>query len=97
MATHFDVGSVGLQTPPKQLNLCFGAGAPSPPSEEGGGTAYKGLKCRDGRRDTLSVCESSRYRRALNNNDTYINLCAPTPWCKQQPRVLSPSVVPPKS
>ena len=73
-------------------NLCVGAGAPSPPSEEGGGTAYKGLKRRDGRRDTPSVCESSRYRRALNNNDTCIILCTPTSWCKQQPRVLSPSV-----
>ena len=57
-----------------------------------GGTAYKGLKRRDGRRDTPSVCESSRYRRALNNNDTCIILCTPTPWCKQQPHVLSSSV-----
>ena len=71
-----------------------GAGAPSPPSEEGGGTAYKGLKRRDGRRDTPSMCESSKYRRVLNNNDTCITLCMPTPWCKQQPRVLSPSVAP---
>ena len=43
-----------------------GAGAPSPPSEEGGVTAYKGLKRRDGRRDTPSVCESGKYRRAQN-------------------------------
>ena len=65
-----------------------------PPSEEGGVTAYKGLKRRDGRRDTPSMCESSKYRRVLNNNDTCITLCMPTPWCKQQPRVLSPSVAP---
>ena len=32
----------------------------------------KGLKRRDGRRDTPSVCESSRYRQELNNNDTCI-------------------------
>ena len=71
-----------------------GAGAPSPPSEEGGGTAYKGLKRRDGRRDTLSICESSRYRRELIYNDTCISLYKSTHWCKQQPRVISPSVAP---
>ena len=71
-----------------------GAGAPSPPSEEGGGTAYKGLKRRDGRRDTSSVCESSRCRRELIYNDTCITLCTSAPWCKQQPRVISPSVAP---
>ena len=60
-----------------------------------GGTAYEGYKRRDGGRDTPSVCESSRYRRALSNNDTCIILCTPTPWCKQHPRVLSPSVAPP--
>ena len=65
-----------------------------PPSEEGGGTAYKGLKRRDGRRDTPNMCESSRYRRELIYNDTRITLCTPTPWCKQQPRILSPSVAP---
>ena len=65
-----------------------------PPSEEGGGTAYKGLKRRDGRRDTPNMCESSRYRRELIYNDTRITLCTPTPWCEQQPRILSPSVAP---
>ena len=49
---------------------------------------------KDGRRDTPSLCESSSYRRTLNNNDTCITLCMSTPWCKQQPRVLSPSVAP---
>ena len=38
------------------------------------------------------MCESSRCRRTLNNDDTCITLCTSTPWCKQQPRVLSPSV-----
>ena len=76
------------------VNSAHGAGAPSPPSEEGGGTAYKGLKRRDGRRDTLSVCESSRYRRVQSQNDTCITSCTPTPWCKQQLHVLSPSVAP---
>ena len=79
------------------VNSVRGAGAPSPPSEEGGGTAYKGLKRRDGRRDTPSICESSQHKRTLNNNDTCITLCTPTPLCKQQPRVISPSVVLPKS
>ena len=69
-----------------------GAGAPSPPSEEGGVTAYKGLKRRDGRRDTPSVCEISRCRRELIYNDTCITLYKPTHWYKQQPRVISPSV-----
>ena len=71
-----------------------GAAAPLPPSEEGGGCLHKGFEQADGRRDTPSVCESSKYRRVLNNNDTCITLCMPTPWCKQQPRVLSPSVAP---
>ena len=75
-------------------NLCIGEETPSPPSEEGGVTAYKGLKRRDGRRDTPSVCKSSRCRRELIYNDTCITLCMSTPWCKQQPRVLSPSVAP---
>ena len=72
----------------------YGAGAPSPPSEEGGGTAYKGLKRRDGRRDTPSICESTWYRRAQSRNNACINLYTPAPLCKQQPRVLSPSVAP---
>ena len=45
------------------VNSVRGAGAPSPPSEEGGGTAYKGLKRRDGRRDTPSMCENTLYRQ----------------------------------
>ena len=65
-----------------------------PPSEEGGGCLHKGFEQADGRRDTQNLCESSRYRRELIYNDTCIILCAPTPWCKQQPRVLSPSVAP---
>ena len=81
----------------RSVNSVHGAGAPSPPSEEGGGTAYKGLKRRDGRRDTPSICESSQHKRTLSNNDTCITLCTPTPLCKQQPRVISPSVVLPKS
>ena len=76
------------------INSVHGAGAPLPPSEEGGGTAYKGLKRRDGRRDTPSVCKSSRYRRLLNNNETYITLRMSTPSAPAQPRVLSPSVAP---
>ena len=44
----------------------------------------------------MSLCESSRYRRALSNNDTCIILCTPTPLCKQQPCVLSPSVFLPR-
>ena len=76
------------------VDSAHSAGAPLPPSEEGGGTAYKGLKRRDGRRDTLSVCESSRYRRVQSQNDTCITSCTPTPWCKQQLHVLSPSVAP---
>ena len=76
------------------VNFEHGAGAPSPPSEEGGGTAYKGLKRRDGRRDTPSMCESGRYRREPIYNDTCITLCTPTPTAPAQLRVLSPSVVP---
>ena len=38
-----------------------GAGAPSPPSEEGGGCLYKGFEQADGGRDTPSMCESSRH------------------------------------
>ena len=40
-----------------------GAGAPSPPSEEGGGCLHKGFEQADGGRDTPSMCESSRYSR----------------------------------
>ena len=83
-----------LSSFPQCVNSVRGAGAPSPPSEEGGGTAYKGLKRRDGRRDTPSVCESTLYRRTQSRNDTCINLCTSTPLCKQQPRVISPSVAP---
>ena len=83
-----------LSSFPKQLISAHGAGAPSPPSEEGGGCLRKGFEQADGGRDTVSMCENSRYRRALNNNDTCITLCAHTPWCKQQPHVLSPSVAP---
>ena len=62
-----------------RCQLCgFAAVAASPPSEEGGGTAYKGLKRRDGRRETQKLCESSRYRRTQSRNDTCINLCTPT-------------------
>ena len=65
-----------------------------PPSEEGGGCLHKGFEQADGRRDTQNLCESSRYRRELIYNDIYIILCAPTPLCKWQPRVISPSVAP---
>ena len=41
----------------------LGAGAPSPPSEEGGGCLHKGFEQADGGRDTPSMCESSRYRQ----------------------------------
>ena len=40
-----------------------GAGAPSPPSEEGGGCLHKGFEQADGGRDTPSMCENSRYSR----------------------------------
>ena len=40
-----------------------GAGAPSPPSEEGGGCLHNGFEQADGGRDTVSMCESSRYSR----------------------------------
>ena len=93
-ARHILMGSADLQTLPEQLNLWRGAGAPLPPSEEGGGTAYEGLKRRDGRRDTPSMYENSRYRRELNYNDTCIIWRSPTLPCKQQPRVISPSVKP---
>ena len=36
-----------------------GAGAPSPPSEEGGGCLHKGFEQADGGRDTVSMCEST--------------------------------------
>ena len=40
------------------------------------------------------MCKSTLYRRTQSRNDTCINLCTSTPLCKQQPRVLSPSVAP---
>ena len=40
-----------------------GAGAPSPPSEEGGGCLHKGFEQADGGRDTPSMCESTLYRQ----------------------------------
>ena len=52
-----------LSSFPKQLISAHGAGAPSPPSEEGGGCLHKGFEQADGGRDTPSMCESSRYRQ----------------------------------
>ena len=40
-------------------NSVYGAGAPSPPSEEGGGCLHKGFEQADGGRDTVSMCEST--------------------------------------
>ena len=48
---------------PQCVNSVRGAGAPSPPSEEGGGCLHKGFEQADGGRDTPSMCESSRYRQ----------------------------------
>ena len=50
-----------LSSFPKQLILAHGAGAPSPPSEKGGGCLRKGFEQADGGRDTVSMCESSRH------------------------------------
>ena len=47
----------------KAKSVLCGAGAPSPPSEEGGGCLHKGFEQADGGRDTPSMCESSRYRQ----------------------------------
>ena len=55
MRSHFD-GAVPQNSAECGIshrgNSVHGAGAPLPPSEEGGGTAYKGLKRRDGRRES---------------------------------------------
>ena len=45
------------------VNSVRGAGAPSPPSEEGGGCLHKGFEQADGGRETVSMRESSRYSR----------------------------------
>ena len=50
-----------LSSFPKQLISAHGAGAPSPPSEEGGGCLRKGFEQADGGRDTPSMCESIRH------------------------------------
>ena len=42
-----------------------GAGAPSPPSEEGGGCLYKGFEQADGGRDNARSLFAPRCRRAL--------------------------------
>ena len=42
-----------------EKNFEHGAGAPSPPSEEGGGCLHKGFEQADGGRDTPSMCEST--------------------------------------
>ena len=52
-----------LSSFPQGVNSVHGAGAPSPPSEEGGGCLHKGFEQADGGRDTPSMCESSRYRQ----------------------------------
>ena len=44
-------------------NSVYGAGAPSPPSEEGGGCLHKGFEQADGGRDTPSMCENTLYRQ----------------------------------
>ncbi len=41
------------------IRVWHGAGAPSPPSEEGGGCLHKGFEQADGGRDTPSMCEST--------------------------------------
>ena len=70
-----------------------GAGAPSPPSEEGGGCLHKGFEQADGGRDTPSMCESSRYSRQKKQM-TAFSLGARLPLgANSRLRVISPSVI----
>ena len=59
---------------PKQLISAHGAGAPSPPSEEGGGCLHKGFEQADGGRDTPNMCENTLYRQ-WQKQMTAFSLC----------------------
>ena len=75
----------------KTLNLRVGAGAPLPPSEEGGGfLPLQGQK--DGRRENARLLLTPRCRRTQNDTGIIIAWCPSIHTAFARTRCISPSV-----